>query len=125
MNDEHHVNHDKIIDFLCKLAPHTKVVRHEPGYLKVQVALSALGLFQDINLDDLKEQIPGILNSEIKLLSRSVLIEYDRTILPGRLLDELFDLNNEKGNEKQIRGKLRDFLENHSSHTPEGVIRGS
>jgi len=44
---------------------------------------------RDIDFDNLVSRIPGLLNAQVKLLSRSIIIDYDPKLLPGDLWDEL------------------------------------
>ena len=110
MKSESILDAEKIIDLLINLVPHTKVSHHEPGRITLQLLLSGLGVVQNDHFRKLVHAIPGILDTRIKLWSRSVDIDYDEALLPFDLWESLVGLKENPEGTEQVRGRLKSLL---------------
>lgn len=103
---------EEIIELLFDLIPHTRLTEHVPGRIQFKFKLSALGVLQGVNLKTLANFIPpGILNTQTKLLSRTVIIDYDTDRLPYELLESLFQLREEPHKKPWVTERLKDLFE--------------
>ena len=76
---------DSIIHTLISLAPHTRIVHHQPGRIRLKISPSALRVVNSADLGHMVEAIPGVLGYRVNLSAKSIVIEYDRTTLPFEL----------------------------------------
>ena len=111
MKSESVLDAEKIIDLLINLVPHTKVAHHEPGRITLKLLLPGLGVVQNDNFEGLVDAIPGILDTRLKLWSRSVDIDYDEELLPFDLWESLVGLKENPEGTAQVRLRLRSLLD--------------
>ena len=97
---------EEIISVLLHLAPHIKISQHEPGRIKLKVDFSAHKLIGDHDLANRMRSIPGIIQTRTKLLSRSVVIDYDE----GKLSFELWEALGRLRENPQNMGRMRAML---------------
>ena len=107
MND---VNHDQSIDEILRLAPYLTVLSHVQGKIVLQFKLSALTELQKGDLHTLISSIPGIVNVKIRLLSRSVVVEYDPDQIPVDLLESLFQQRRTPDQLSYVHSTLKGLL---------------
>ncbi len=103
---------EELIELLFDLIPHTRLTEHVPGRIRLQFMLSALGLLKGVNPKMLAKFIPpGILNTRTKLLSRTVIIDYDTDQLPYELLESLLQVREEPNKKPWLTDRLKKLLE--------------
>lgn len=61
----------------------------QPGRIRLKISLSALSLFDAPSISRSLHAIPGVVRQRINLRARSVVIEYDRKLLPYDLWELL------------------------------------
>jgi hypothetical protein len=103
-------NPEQVIDILLDLAPHTRLCRHTPGEITVQLALTGLDAFDGADLQELVHAIPAIRDVQTRLLSRSVVITYDQERLPPDLWESLLRLREEPHRAVEVRARLQSAL---------------
>lgn len=76
-----------LVDHLLKLAPHTVVVHHVPGRIRIRLLPGGLRLAREVDLEEAINRVPGIRKVRVNPFAASVIVEYDR----GRLSTGLWD----------------------------------
>jgi hypothetical protein len=89
MTDSNNSVKQKAIQQILRLAPHTEIAHHIPGRIRLKILVSGVNMARDLDFDAIARQIPGLLNAKAKVLSRSVVIDYDPRRLPPDLWEEL------------------------------------
>ena len=87
MQDSYYLN--RVIRDIIGLAPYIEITRHIPGMVRLKFSLWGLTAARDIDFDALVRHIPGLLDTRVKLLSRSIVIDYDPVLIPGDLWEDL------------------------------------
>ena len=95
-----------VIAELVQLAPHTEIAHHIPGRIRLKVLISGIEVAQKSHLENLAEAIPGIRNVEVKRLSRSVIIDYDKERLPCEFWEKLMLLKHKP----ELAGELEKVI---------------
>ena len=80
---------EDLINMVIRLAPHVEICHHIPGRIRLKISLSALSLFDAPSISRSLHAIPGVVRQRINLRARSVVIEYDRKLLPYDLWELL------------------------------------
>ena len=80
---------EDLINTVIRLAPHVEIRHHIPGRIRLKISLSALSLFDATSISRSLHAIPGVISQRINLHARSVLIEYDRKLIPYDLWELL------------------------------------
>jgi hypothetical protein len=101
----------KGIHQLLDVVPYVNMIKHSPGKIELQVALSGLGKVKGLDMKTFGRSIPGILNIKPKLLSRSVIVFYDPDILPSDLFERLVQLKEKPDPDSPIFAELSGVLE--------------
>jgi hypothetical protein len=85
---------DNVINFLVNLTQHTEIVDHVSGRITLSFSISALGLLREegASLTGMIDAIPGLKGYSMSLLWRSVVIDYDSSVLPDDLWSDLLAL---------------------------------
>lgn len=96
-----------VVNVLLDLAPHTEIAHHVPGSIKLRLLWSGLPVFNGIDFEALMDAVPGVLETRVRLISRTVVIDYD----PDRLPHGLWELVGKLKEEPQLAGRLRAHLE--------------
>jgi hypothetical protein len=99
-------NAESVFELLQRLIPHTEVLKHAQGKLILGIKMSALSVIKGVDLEALVKSIPGILETKMKLLSRSVAVTYDPEILPYDLMDSIFHLKENPDQKTQVLNHL-------------------
>ncbi len=81
-----------VVDDLMFLAPHTEVVHHIPGRIRLRILPSGLGAVGKTDVKGMIGSIPGIVSIRINYIIGSVVIEYDQNRLPFSIWESLKDL---------------------------------
>lgn len=77
------------IRMLVLLGPHTTIVHHIPGRVRLRLQPSGISIARKLDLDRIREHVAGILNIRVNRLAGSVLIEYDCKRVNPRLWERL------------------------------------
>ena len=104
-------NAESIFNLLQRLIPHTEVLKHAHGKLILGIKMSALNVIKGVDLEAVVKSIPGILETRMKLLSRSVSVTYDPEILPYDLMDSIFHLKENPDQKSQVFNHLVQVME--------------
>ncbi|MFP3869752.1 MAG: hypothetical protein ACLFVT_02575 [Syntrophobacteria bacterium] len=104
------LNPERVIDILLGLAPHTRLCRHTPGQITLQLMVTGRDAFDGADLDELLQGIPGIRTAKIRLLSRSVVITYDQERVPSDLWESWLQLREEPHRALEVRARLESIL---------------
>jgi hypothetical protein len=80
---------EDLINTVVRLAPHVEICHHIPGRIRLKISLSALSLLDATGISGTIQEIPGVMSQRINLSARSVLIEYDRKLIPYDLWELL------------------------------------
>lgn len=89
MNDLKNFPTGTLIADILRFAPHTEIAHHIPGRIRLKLLESGIEIVQDVDFDAIVSCIPGLVNIQIKGLSKSVVINYDPQKLSGDLWEEL------------------------------------
>ena len=79
----------KVVRDIVSIAPYTKITSHIPGRVCLKYSLMGLISAREIDFDELVRRIPGLLNAQVKVFSRTLVIDYDPKLLPGDLWEDL------------------------------------
>lgn len=96
-----------IIEDLIRLAPHTEVVHHIPGRVRIKILPSGFRMAQDMDMDAMIQQIPGISQIRVNPVARSLVIEYDKNRLPYDLWEKMRQLRQQPELEMEVRARLQ------------------
>ena len=106
---------EEVIQNLITLAPHTEIAEHHQGKIRLKLLMSGLKVVKNIDFDALARCIPGLLSMNVKMLSRSVVIDYDPKRLPSDLWEDLVQIRHKPDTTPNVRGRLQDLLGQESS----------
>ncbi|MHC1743837.1 MAG: HMA2 domain-containing protein [Syntrophobacteraceae bacterium] len=81
----------QVVDNLLLLAPHTEIVHHIPGRIRLRVARSGIQLATRIDVQALLRAIPGILQVRVNPVVGSVVVDYDSQKLPSTPMGEAWE----------------------------------
>jgi len=101
-----------VVNSLLDLAPHTEIAHHVPGSIKLRLLWSGLPVFNRIDFEALMNSVPGILETRVRLISRTVVIDYD----PDRFPHGLWELVGRLKEEPQLAGTVLARLEEVFDH---------
>jgi hypothetical protein len=102
---------EKLAELLLKLVPHTKVLHHVPGEIKLQIMLSMLKSIPTSVFRALTTTLPGILDTRTSLIQRSVTIQYDEQQLPYDFWESLIRLNDKPDQKSQVTARIKEVLD--------------
>ncbi len=103
------------VDDLLLLAPHVEPAGHTPGRIAFKLKLSALSVAQSLDTGRLARELPGIRNTDLKLFSRTVVIDYDPALLPPEVWEEMGALSTDPGRREAARARLTEILRGHTA----------
>lgn len=98
---------DALVQLIVRLAPHQEIVHHVPGRIRLKIRLSGLDVMEDMDVQSMVESIPGVLNTRINSMARSVIVEYDRSRLPYDLWESLGQLKKNPELETEVSQRLK------------------
>lgn len=84
------------------------VVHHIPGRVRIKILPSGFRMAQDMDMDAMIQQIPGISQIRVNPVARSLVIEYDKNRLPYDLWEKMRQLRHNPRVEMEIRARLQD-----------------
>jgi hypothetical protein len=96
---------------LLLLAPHTEIVHHIPGRIRLRLKRSGLEVISRIDVEALMHSVPGIRNLRINPLVGSLTLEYDQKRLPYSLWERLGALHTRPELRDQVEALLHDLWE--------------
>lgn len=95
-----------VVDNLLLLAPHTEIVHHIPGRIRLRVARSGVRLAASIDVQALLHAVPGIHQVRVNPIVGSVVVEYDAKRLPFPLWEKLGKLKSDASLHPQLKQDL-------------------
>ncbi|MCU0589680.1 MAG: hypothetical protein MUF52_16215 [Syntrophobacteraceae bacterium] len=95
-----------IIADLLLLAPHTEIVHHIPGRIRLRLGKSGLGVLARTDVETLLRHVPGIRSLRVNRLVGSLTLEYDESRLPHGLWERLAALRERP----DLRGEVEEWL---------------
>ncbi len=94
MRHSNSVRAEDIISTVIGLAPHAEICSHIPGRIRLKLSISGLGLIDGSAIAQTIRAIPGVMNQRINIHARSIVIEYDRSLIPYDLWELLGQIKN-------------------------------
>ena len=81
---------------------HLTIVHHIPGRIRLKFGASIISnpyVKKNINknnntLEQIYSIVPGIKNTKVNILARSMVVEYDHAVIEPEVIKELFETNN-------------------------------
>lgn len=98
-----------VVEDLIRLAPHTEVAHHIPGRVRIKILPSGFLMAQDMDVDEMTQRIPGILHIRVNPVARSLVIDYDKNLVPYDLWEKLKQLKRRPELEMEIRTRLQNM----------------
>jgi hypothetical protein len=86
------MDRETIIRDLLLLAPHTEIVHHIQGRIRLRLRRSGLEVVKTTNIDKLMHSIPGIREIRINPVVGSLILDYDASRLPFSLWEKLGEI---------------------------------
>ncbi len=99
----------QIIADLLSIAPHTEIVHHIPGRIRLRLKPSGLDVIRRIDVESLMRHIPGIRNQRINPVVGSLTLEYDPARLPFTLWEQLGALRSRPEMKSQVETLLQNL----------------
>ncbi len=96
-----------MIQDLLRLAPHITVIHHVPGRIRLRMRPSGLTAMREIDLDQMRNGIPGIQEIRVNRLVASVVIQYDPNCLPPDLWEALSRLRDTPELASEVEERLK------------------
>jgi hypothetical protein len=95
------------VDDIIELASHTQIKRHTPGRIKLVLNYSGVKLIKKMDFSEALTHMPGVLDTRVSILTRSVEVDYDSELLPYDLWEYLV-----RGNgSPELKEKVRTYLQ--------------
>ena len=95
-----------VVENLLRMAPHLEIVHHIPGRIRLRILPSGLRTAMEIDLQQIRDNTPGILSLRINALVGSVVIEYNR----NRLDPDLWNLLSRLRKAPELRAEAESRL---------------
>ena len=80
---------EEIINTIIQLAPHAEICHHIPGRIRLKMSLAALGQLDAAMISRTIRAVPGVIKQRVNLHARSMVIDYDRKLIPYDLWELL------------------------------------
>jgi hypothetical protein len=96
-----------IIADLLLLAPHTEIVHHIPGRIRLRLKRSGIDVIARINVENLMQNIPGILKLKVNPVVGSLTLEYDEKRLSYSLWEKLGALRTRPDLRQEVEEMLK------------------
>lgn len=91
---------------LLLLAPHTEIVHHIPGRIRLRLRRSGLDVIAKTDVANLMQNIPGILKLRVNPVVGSLTLEYD----PKRLSHSLWEKLGALGTRPDLKQQVEELL---------------
>jgi hypothetical protein len=92
---------------LLLLAPHTEIVHHIPGRIRLRLKRSGIEVIARTDVENLMRNIPGILKLKVNPVVGSLTLEYDEKILSYSLWEKLGTLRTRPDLRQQVEELLK------------------
>lgn len=96
----------RIVDTLLLLAPHTEIVHHIPGRIRLRVLRSGIQLAAKTDIQAILRAIPGIRQVRVNPVVGSVVVDYDSQTLPAPLWERLGKLRFDAALQSELKRDL-------------------
>jgi hypothetical protein len=96
-----------LIESLLRIAPHTEVLHHIPGRIRLRVLPSGLNVVRGIDIDGVIGVLPGIKGVRVNAIVGSVVVEYDSGELPYSFWENMRKLRKNPQFAEQMREHLQ------------------
>lgn len=96
----------RIIADLLRIAPHTEIVHHIPGRIRLRLKPSGLGVIGTIDVESLMRNVPGIRSLRVNPVVGSLTLEYDQSRLSHGLWEKLGALHSRPELKDQVEALL-------------------
>jgi hypothetical protein len=106
--DPSHARRSSVIADLLLIAPHTEIVHHIPGRIRLRLKRSGLDVIAKIDVESLMRGVPGIRSLRINPVVGSLTLEYDQKRLSYSLWEKLGALRNRPELRDQVEALLKD-----------------
>lgn len=100
---------DVIIRDLLLLAPHTEIVHHIRGRIRLRLKRSGLAVVKKTDIDRLMHNIPGIRNLRINPVVGSLILDYDDARIPFFMWEKLGEIRTKPELEPAVKMLLNDL----------------
>ena len=118
MNFEEDRSYEKLADFIIDLISGTELVSHSKGKIDLKVPLEAyskaLRGVDGINLSEVLAGFNGIRKYDFSLFWRTLEIQYDTSIIPGSLWEDLVNVKQDPSIRTETRERVLDILRGNS-----------
>jgi hypothetical protein len=102
---------EKAIRDIIRLAEYTEITHHTPGRVRLKYSLWGLKAASNIDFEDLVRRIPGLLDADVRLLSRTIIINYAPELLPGDLWEDLQRIKKKPELANVVAARIKDLME--------------
>ncbi len=99
-----------LMESLLGIAPHTEVVHHIPGRIRLRIMPSGLKAVRGMNFDSIIGALPGIESVRINAIVGSTVVKYDSGKLPYSFWEEMRQLRTKPQLAEQLREHLRNLV---------------
>ena len=96
-----------LVENLLRIAPHTEVVHHIPGRIRLRILASGLNIVRGIDVEVVIGSLPGIKGVRINAIVGSVVVEYDSGKLPYSFWENMRQLRKTPQLADQLRERLQ------------------
>lgn len=100
---------ETIIGDLLLLAPHTQIVHHVRGRIRLRLKPSGLAVVKKTNVKRLMHSIPGIRNLRVNPVVGSLILDYDEARLPFSVWEKLAEIRSRPELEPVVKKILNDL----------------
>ncbi len=105
--------HEELVDAFLENIRYLNVVHHVTGRIRVKASLSGAKKLAEVDpavMEEVISGLPGITRYRVNKKALSVIIEYDTSVLPYILWEQIGELNKNPGNFSKIREQLLAIL---------------
>jgi len=95
-----------LMESLLTIAPHTEVVHHIPGRIRLRIMPSGLKVVRGMDFDSVIGALPGIESVRINAIVGSAVIKYDSGKLPYSFWEEMKQLRKKPHLVEQLKVHL-------------------
>lgn len=87
------------VEDLLRVAAYARIAHHIPGRIRVKLPLAAKKALEDVEMDELAHQLPGIRDYRLNRRNGSLVIEYDTERISHQLWERLIQAQQEERHE--------------------------
>ena len=104
------MNRSDELELLFDLVSHVTVLDHKPGELQLKFSLSILSGPDPSGVKRLIRAMPGIVDTRINLLARTLTIDYDPNLIGYELWDSVFEVKQNPEKKAEVVKQLTEVL---------------